>query len=197
MTPLNGEGGFAAIEIAIVGAILFLLMSTSPSLSPTMGVGFLVLGLVPLVVSWLRRRRISTFITSVLGVIAFFFGIRLLYLGVLTHPRNFAELIRKSDQLACQSNLGTIRRALFAYHKTKKEFPVDIATLASHRTFLSEIPPAKTPNYHPDSSVVRFGVVSNDSGGWLYDNVKGNKKFGEIWVNCTHTDTRGTRWDTY
>jgi hypothetical protein len=36
-----------------------------------------------------------------------------------------------------------------------------------------------------------------DAGGWGYDNTVGDGWYGNIIVNCTHTDTKGTIWTAY
>jgi len=60
---------------------------------------------------------------------------------------------------------------------------------------------AKTPSYHPDSSVEADAVVAtvsaDDLGGWGYDNVTTDANIGNMLITCTHTDTKGTVWTTY
>ena len=47
-----------------------------------------------------------------------------------------------------------------------------------------------------------------DSGQWIYWNDPGTcvwpppagyaaRNLGEVWVGCTHTDTKGTQWTSY
>ncbi len=64
----------------------------------------------------------------------------------------------------------------------------------------AEIPFAKAPNYHVDSmSIVQDESTAavTDAGGWSYVNAPGDGNFGTLWVNCTHTDTRGGVWTVY
>lgn len=55
------------------------------------------------------------------------------------------------------------------------------------------LPQAKTPPYHPDSPAVLSAPAPDDAGGWLFD----ASAAGRIFVNCTHTDSRGKRWADY
>jgi hypothetical protein len=36
-----------------------------------------------------------------------------------------------------------------------------------------------------------------DEGGWGYVNNPADPEFGRVFVNCTHTDAKGVRWDHY
>ena len=63
--------------------------------------------------------------------------------------------------------------------------------------YLSAVPLAKAPNYHGDLSTTVNGVSANDAGGWSFNNVASDANVGTLWVNCTHTDTRGQVWTTY
>jgi hypothetical protein len=56
---------------------------------------------------------------------------------------------------------------------------------------------AKTPNYHTDASNETMATVSNDGGGWIYDPFTGDINQGNVWVNCTDTDTKASMWTTY
>ena len=65
--------------------------------------------------------------------------------------------------------------------------------------YLSAVPMAKTPNYHPDASWAHIGTASqfSDNGNWQYDYVVGDANLGMVWVNCAHTDSKGAYWSTY
>ena len=66
--------------------------------------------------------------------------------------------------------------------------------------YLTKIPKAKTPNYHADSSAVRLGLAqgdADDAGGWLYVFDPKAEDFGALYVNCTHTDSKGSAWTSY
>lgn len=107
---------------------------------------------------------------------------------MMTAP-HYGGLIRKSSEGATKGNLGNIRAALSRYYgDTQGKYPPGLDALSGK--YLDSLPFAKTPNFHPDSSAVLSGKKANDAGGWLYD--------GEnVFVNCTHTDTKGNVWSSY
>lgn len=110
----------------------------------------------------------------------------------------FAGLLRKSNEGASKGNLGAIRSALSIYYGDMHgQYPSELTALTVGGKYLSVISMAKAPNYHTDSSAVRYGKAPDDSGGWLYNNIPGDANMGSIMVNCTHTDTRGTTWTSY
>ncbi|MBI3552599.1 MAG: hypothetical protein HY077_18075, partial [Elusimicrobia bacterium] len=46
-------------------------------------------------------------------------------------------------------------------------------------------------------STVLQQVGADDGAGWVYNNTITDPNLGTLWVNCTHTDTKGTTWTTY
>lgn len=41
---------------------------------------------------------------------------------------------------------------------------------------------------------MRYSTASDDAGGWLYTAGANGEA---LRVNCTHTDSKGERWDRY
>ena len=121
-------------------------------------------------------------------------------LAAIAIPK-FAELIRKSGEGASKGNLGAIRSSLSIYYGDMEgQYPSTLAGLTVAGKYLSAIPTAKTPNYHPDLSSERDGILAtaqNDTGGWVYNNVAGDSNLGNMEINCTHTDTKGSIWTSY
>lgn len=115
----------------------------------------------------------------------------------------FAELIRKSGEGATKGNLGALRASLSIYYGDKEGvYPTDLLELTEGGKYLAVIPKAKTPNYHVDSPEVRYigrldDQAQRDAGGWGYVNDPESREFGKVFVNCTHTDSKGVRWDSY
>ena len=114
---------------------------------------------------------------------------------------NFASLIRKSNEGATRGNLAVIRGAISVYYgDTEGQYPSDPGSLTVGARYLAALPAAKTPNYHPDAP--SFLLVSQltgfqDTGAWAYDAASGDGTFGQLWVDCTHTDSKGTMWTGY
>ena len=121
-------------------------------------------------------------------------------LAAIAVPK-FADLIRKSNEGATKGSLGAIRSALSIYYGDMEgQYPSDWVSLTVSAKYLAGIPQAKTPNYHAGlttSSYGSMGSASNDGTGWAYNNQPGDSNLGTLWVNCTHTDTRGSTWSTY
>jgi prepilin-type N-terminal cleavage/methylation domain-containing protein len=112
----------------------------------------------------------------------------------------YAGLLRKSNEGASKGSLGAIRSSLAVYYgDLEGQYPSDLTSLTIAGRYLQEIPIAKTPNYHADSSAVHGGGSSSfsDNGGWEYDDLTGDANMGSVWVNCTHTDTKGSVWTAY
>ena len=118
-------------------------------------------------------------------------------LAAIAIPK-FADLIRKSNEGATKGNLGAIRSALSIYYGDQEGvYPGTPDALTVSGKYLTEIPKAKTPNYHADSSASVLATVPTNVGGWLYNNVLGDANMGTIIVNCTHTDSKSSVWTVY
>src|SRR5476649_2240947 len=73
-------------------------------------------------------------------------------LAAIAIPK-FAELIRKSGEGASKVNLGALRSALSIYYcDMEGNYPAQLVSLTLNGKYLSSVPLAKEPNYHPDSS---------------------------------------------
>ena len=122
-------------------------------------------------------------------------------LAAIAIPK-FAELIRKSSEGASKGNLGALRSAMSIYYGDMEgSYPATITALTIGGKYLSEVPKAKAPNYHADAASVVLmtvaGTAPTDVGGWFYNDVVGDANVGNVLVNCTHTDTKGTVWTGY
>ena len=121
-------------------------------------------------------------------------------LAAIAIPK-FAELVRKSNEGSSKGNLGAIRSATaIAYGDLEGEYPEHPLFLTVSGRYLRELPPAKAPNYHRDSAAVRLALGrgdSDDAGGWLFVVDPEDPDYGMIFVNCTHTDTKGRQWLAY
>ena len=118
-------------------------------------------------------------------------------LAAIAIPK-FASLIRKSSEGASKGNLGSVRSALSIYYgDLEGQYPSNMASLTIAGKYLSVVPVSKAPNYHTDTSTTYNQTSANDAGGWSYNNTTGDANIGTLWVNCTHTDTKGSVWTTY
>ena len=120
-------------------------------------------------------------------------------LAAIAIPK-FAELIRKSNEGATKGNLGAVRSALSIYYGDMEGYyPLNLTAITAGGKYMSAVPKSKTPNYHPDTLTTTNASAIDDNGvgGWRYNNVTGDSNYGTLWVNCTHTDTKGSAWTTY
>ncbi len=143
-----------------------------------------------------KGKRTSGFTLIELMIVVAIIGI----LAAIAIPK-FADLIRKSSEGASKGNVGSIRSALSIYYGDMEgQYPADLGSLTVAGKYLSSVPNAKAPNYHGDTSLVLEQATADDnlpSGGWIYNNVQTDPNLGTVWVNCTHTDTKGTTWTNY
>ncbi len=121
-------------------------------------------------------------------------------LAAIAIPK-FADLIRKSKEGACKGNLGAIRSALSIYYADMEgQYPDHLLALTDDGKYLSSLPYAHAPDYHnPTTSqqISRVSAVLSDYGGWMYYDRSSDTNYGQVIVNCTHTDLKGTVWTLY
>jgi general secretion pathway protein G len=129
-------------------------------------------------------------------------------LAAIAIPK-FAELIRKSSEGASKGNLGALRSAMSIYYGDMEgSYPANVTALTIGGKYLSALPLAKAPNYHADGSAVvtladpadmitATNANPTNVGGWYYNNQATNANVGNVLVNCTHTDTKGSIWTGY
>ena len=122
-------------------------------------------------------------------------------LAAIAIPK-FAELIRKSNEGASKGNLGALRSALSIYYYGDMEgqYPSSPLGLTVSGKYLAVIPPSHAPNYHPATTSEQIFSVSpviSDFGSWMYDDISSDANYGMLFINCTHTDTKGAIWTSY
>lgn len=95
-------------------------------------------------------------------------------------------------------SLASLRAAAGRYAAdAKSKGPLLLSELTKDGRYLAAIPPAVVPGLHPASAEVRPVGQTDDSGGWTHANWPGSEREGQIWINCTHTDSKGTLWSSY
>lgn len=128
-------------------------------------------------------------------------------LAAIAIPK-FADLIRKSQEGATKGNLGAIRSAISIYYgENEGWFPVpgtntlvEILTMDGGK-YIDAIGASRQPPYHNTGSLVTLTGAVTDNGNWGYQNnrtpASGQEGWGDLWVNCTHTDSKSGVWSTY
>ncbi len=115
-------------------------------------------------------------------------------LAVIAIPR-YGQVLTKANDGATKGNLGAIRSAVTIYYADMEGiFPTTLASLTVNGKFMSSLPKTRLP-LHQGSSDETNSLT--DAGGWGYTNSPSAADFGSVWVNCSHTDTKGGVWSTY
>jgi prepilin-type N-terminal cleavage/methylation domain-containing protein len=139
-------------------------------------------------------------------------------LSAIAIPK-FADLIRKSNEGATKGNLGAIRSAVSIYYGEQEGlFPgatadgtdLTAGSLGNVLTmnngkYIKSMPNCNIPPFHTANALVTIAVSSSDEstapGSWGYQEsattATGERPYGDVWVNCTHTDTKTTTWGVY
>lgn len=125
-------------------------------------------------------------------------------LAAIAIPK-FSQLIMKGNEASTRGNLAALRTALSVYcTDCDGYYPTDtLASLTVGAKYLPQMPVVKIPSVlgnnigHPDSAAVSGVIAPNDAGGWAYDNNSNDNNWGGLWVNCTHSDTKGALWTSY
>jgi prepilin-type N-terminal cleavage/methylation domain-containing protein len=144
----------------------------------------------------MRRPAQAAFTLIELMIVVAIIGI----LAAIAIPK-FADLIRKSSEGAEKGNLGSLRSALGIYYGDMEgQYPGDLTALTTNGKYLASIPFSTVPNYHratQSQQIFSVSSVVSDFGSWLYDDVPTDPNVGQVWINCSHTDTKGTTWTSY
>jgi type II secretory pathway pseudopilin PulG len=141
-------------------------------------------------------------------------------LAAIAIPK-FASLLRKSNEGKMKGNLGSMRSALTIYYGDMEGvYPSDLNSLTISGKYMGAIPAVAVPNYHGSTQVIRHNLVTNpfgcgggymlDTGEWIYWSDAGalcgsspapagqrQRVQGELWIACSHTDTKATQWSQY
>lgn len=121
-------------------------------------------------------------------------------LATIAIPK-ISGMIRKAQEGATIGRLASIRSAIGIYLADfDGVYPSDVTSLTVNGKYLKEIEATKLSPHHPKSASI-INVASDsaftDVGGYAYLNVSTDSNYGTLFVNCTHTDTKGSVWTTY
>ncbi len=142
-------------------------------------------------------------------------------LAVVVAPR-IPDLVKKAKEGATKGSLSTLRSTLNIYYSdTEGFYPAthwskddaadgykDVSNVLHESLvpkYIKAIPMVKLPTAHKDDSdrVIVYKnlpstLTDEDLGyGWGYGSVYGTETYGNIIVNCIHTDTSEKYWYEY
>ena len=138
-------------------------------------------------------------------------------LSAIAIPK-FADLIRKSNEGATKGNLGAVRSALSIYYGEQEghypvqetTFPLGGVLTMENGKYLKAMPNAYCPPYFDKLASVEALASTTSVGGqggtlnigdWGYNDnptpAATDKQWGDFWVNCNSTDSKGSAWSGY
>lgn len=116
------------------------------------------------------------------------------------------RLQRGSGRGYMTGHLGQIRSALSIYYGDMNgQYPSDLRALTVGGKYLPTIPYAwgggetqyVEGHARTDEAINYSATKSHDTGRWAYDNIPKDGNFGHVWIDCTHTDAKGSVWSSY
>ncbi|MFA6317893.1 MAG: hypothetical protein WC943_10780 [Elusimicrobiota bacterium] len=110
------------------------------------------------------------------------------------------DLRRIGAESKARETLLEVRQKLSAFiGQNKGRPPRDIMSFFRH---MGSLPSVSLPPYHPQTTgIANLKSLDDpktaDTGGWGYVYNPKSPDFGAFFINCTHTDMKGTAWDSY
>ena len=129
-------------------------------------------------------------------------------LAAIAIPK-FADLVTRSKESSVKGSLGSVRSAVSIYYSDNEgTFPTDLNIgLTTNSKYLQAMPTVSIPPVtaqsnpgHTNLSNVAAGSAVDGTLGdgtdiWYYTNSGNN--MGNVTVDCSHLDTKGTQWTAY
>ncbi len=141
------------------------------------------------------------------------FAMVLLAAGIFSLPlaifnNKVREIESKRGEGALKGNVGALRSALSIYYGDMSgQYPEDLAALTIAGKYIQHLPSlwsasdagAWAAPHQPNREVQRYArFESRDTGKWGYVTPSpGNADSVTLFIDCTHTDTKGSVWTYY
>jgi uncharacterized RDD family membrane protein YckC len=124
----------------------------------------------------------------------------------------YGELMKKSGEGATKGNLGTLRSGISIYYgDAEGQYPASLDVLVPK--YIPVIPKTKLDQHMESAIVTAYGAEVcgpakkygadidatkiKDTGGWGYVSDPKASCWGQIFVDCTHKDSKDVAWPTY
>ena len=119
-------------------------------------------------------------------------------LASMAVPR-FGTMIRKANEASTLGKLATLRRSVSVYYADKEgQYPGDLTPfLQPGGQYATPVLPLYTAD-HGALSTVNYAASIDptaDTGALGY--IVSGADAGKVWMQCTHTDVKGTIWSSY
>lgn len=124
-------------------------------------------------------------------------AIGMLFVFYLLIPK-FQLLIPKSRG-STKGGLGAIRSSLAIYYGDHDNvYPDSPQALMIGGKYLFEMPKVQDTPHPPTNAVELYRLrMSRDTGRWGYVNNPSDAQWGTVFIDCTHTDSRGKTWSAF
>lgn len=112
------------------------------------------------------------------------------------------KTLRRTQEATTRGNLAALRAGVAAFLTNSGGlYPARLEDLTAQPLPVLEAMPIKnTPPYHPQGNSVTNGgraALTGSRGDWFYFNNPAEPEYGQVVVNCIHTDLRGVAWTAY
>ena len=127
-------------------------------------------------------------------------------LGILSAviaPR-IPQFVDKAREGRTKGNLATLRSTLNIYYSDNEGvYPVGNPGVALIPKYLKKVPECETVKTgHSKQETIDLSATaatagSVDGGNWGYEEASTAAGWGDLWVECSHSDLSGNRWTSY
>ena len=127
----------------------------------------------------------------------FIIAIILFAILVIFVPK-IAYFLRSANEQATRRRLQAMRSALTLYNAETGSYPENLTPMmAPGNKYLQGTLRVYTTDHGYLSHLNYSSAIDPqaDSGSWGY--VNAGSQMGTVWIQCTHTDLRGTAWTMY
>ena len=127
-------------------------------------------------------------------------------LGILSAviaPR-IPQFVDKAREGRTKGNLATLRSTLNIYYSDNEGvYPVGSPADALIPKYLKKVPVCETVKTgHAKLETINTAINANaagtgDTGNWGYEETSTAAAWGDLWVECSHSDLSGNQWTSY
>jgi prepilin-type N-terminal cleavage/methylation domain-containing protein len=119
-------------------------------------------------------------------------------LAAVIAPR-IPQFVNKAKEGRTKGNMATLRSTMNIYYSDNDGFYVrGDPTLSLVPKYLKDIPTCETLQHGKNGGFDTTNAIgATDAGSWGYVSDQTQNSWGDIWIQCSHTDLSGNRWTSY